>query len=84
MSSRTQQCFNACAALSALLTSHNVPHAFSGGFLTVALGAEPREIEVRPPAVPRSIVFICLHYRNFCVWPLDSGPYAMPVPMMKD
>jgi hypothetical protein len=47
MSSRLQQCFDACTALSALLTSHNVPHAFSGGFLTVALGAEPREVEVR-------------------------------------
>ncbi len=46
MSSRIQDCFDACTALSALLTSHNVPHAFSGGFLTVALGAEPREIEV--------------------------------------
>ena len=48
MSSRTQQCFNACTALSAILTSHNVPHAFSGGFLPVALGAEPRDIEVCP------------------------------------
>jgi len=46
MSSRIQQCFDACIALSTLLTSHNVPHAFAGGFLTVALGAEPREVEV--------------------------------------
>lgn len=52
MSSRIQDCFDACAALSALLTSHNVPHAFSGAFLTVALGAAPREIEV------------CLHFHQ--------------------
>lgn len=43
---RQEQCFRACALLSALLTSQTVPHAFSGGFLTVALGS-PRETEVR-------------------------------------
>lgn len=63
MSSRIQQCFDACTALSALLTSHNVPHAFSGGFLTVALGAEPREIEVCLyflRRIDRSYSFACL------------------------
>lgn len=73
MSSRTQQCFNACAALSALLTSQSVPHAFSGNFLTVALGAEPREIEVRPPFRPeidRLYSFVCLALQEvLCVAP---------------
>jgi len=41
---RPEQCFRACAFLSARLTSHGIPHAFSGGFLTVALGS-PRETE---------------------------------------
>ncbi|PVG00730.1 hypothetical protein CPB86DRAFT_169411 [Serendipita vermifera] len=36
---RAQQCFRACSFLSACLTSHRIPHAFSGGFLTVALGS---------------------------------------------
>ena len=43
---RSEQCFRACAFLSARLTAHGIPHAFSGGFLTVALGS-PRETEVR-------------------------------------
>lgn len=48
--SRLDQCFRACSILSACLTSHNIPHAFSGGFLTVALGS-PRETEVSSHAV---------------------------------
>jgi len=42
--SRSDQCFRACSVLSARLTSQNIPHAFSGGFLTVALGS-PRDTE---------------------------------------
>lgn len=48
---RPDQCFRACALLSTLLTTQNIPHAFSGGFLTVALGS-PRETEVRSMFLP--------------------------------
>lgn len=70
MSSRKEQCFKACAALTALLDSHNVPHAFAGGFLTVALGAEPREIEVGPFFLRRiGRIYLLALQEIYCVAP---------------